>query len=1127
MVTARSAAACGLAVLLTWTAGAAPAAGQAADSSSAWDVTLARGETREIDFTTEEGTFMSVDVSPDGQWLVFDLLAHIYRMPITGGDATVLTQNSGVALNSHPRISPDGRHIAFVSDRRGQSNLWIMDADGSNPRQVFNDLYVRVVEPTWTPDGEYVLVRRSQLARPGSTGGGGGGIWMYHRDGGEGIELVGSDVSGAAWPSISSDGRFIYFQVATSERGDLLRGALQLRRLEVATGEIIEITAGENQQQLRLSSGGAFAPEISPDGRWLAFARRIPDGRISYAGHELGPRTALWLRDLETGAERVVMDPIEFDVAEGMKVLRALPGYDWMPDGNSVVLTQGGRFRRLDVQTGEVTTIPFRARVQRTLSQQAYAPMRIDDDPLQVRFVRWHTASPDGRTLAFQAVGRVWLMDLPAGTPRPLTGARAVPVQNQGSDDGADATLQEPPFEFAPAWSPDGRWIAYTTWDDLEGGHIWRAPAAGGAPERLTGTPGEYVNPAWTPDGSEILAARGAGVTRHNRGLVHSPWYDIVALPAAGGDAELVTKVTLPSGSSFFSVSRSQIVRPTAATDGRIYFAQLVSEDPQDRMALVSVRRDGSDRRVHMTLPYGDEMVPSPDGRRVAFNEGDNIHVVPLPATGTAAEPLHIDKRRGRVPVEKLSAEGGMFPHWRSEGIVEFGSGPSYFAHDVASGTTDTVSIDLRVPRAIAGGTIALTNARIITLEDREVIENGTIVVRDGRVACVGSCEVGGADHVVDATGRTIIPGFVDMHSHHFREYRGIVPRRAFEAAVVLAFGVTTSMDNSMWSHDVFSTAELIEAGEVIGPRAFSTGDPLYAGDRGRQNDLSSFEVTQQNVNRLASWGAVSIKQYMQPRRDQRQWVSEAARRHGGVMVTGEGGDLEYNLGTTMDGQTGWEHPMSYAPLYSDATRFFGMAGAHYSATLVVGGPGPWNEEFFFGESDVWKNEKLRNWLPWQQLVPHTRRRVLRPETDYSFPILAQGVADVIEHGGWGAIGSHGQQHGLASHWEVWMLASALGPMGALEVASLHGAHFLGADRDIGSIRTGKLADLLVLNSNPLDDIRNTLDIMYVMKAGRLYDDETLDEIWPTPRPYGPRPWINPDALVDDVRPLDYWDRRR
>ena len=1127
MITARNAAACCLTLLLTWTVGAAPAAGQAADTSSAWDVTLARGETREIDFTTEEGTFMSVDVSPDGQWLVFDLLAHIYRLPIAGGAATVLTQNSGVAVNSHPRISPDGRHIAFISDRAGQSNLWIMDADGSNPRQVFNDLYVRVVEPTWTPDGEYILVRRSQLARPGSTGGGGGGIWMYHRDGGEGVELIGNDVSGAAWPSISADGRYIYFQVSTGERGDALRGALQLRRLEVATGDIIEITAGENQQQLRLSSGGAFAPEISPDGRWLAFARRIPDGRISYAGHELGPRTALWLRDLETGAERVAMDPIEFDMAEGMKVLRVLPGYDWTPDGSAIVLTQGGRFRRLDVQSGEVTTIPFTARVERTISQQAYAPMRISDDSLQVRFVRWHTASPDGRTLAFQAVGRVWLMDLPDGRPRPLTGARGVPVQNQGSDDGSDAGMQEPPFEFAPAWSPDGRWIAYTTWDDLEGGHIWKAPAQGGTPERLTRVPGEYVNPAWTPDGSEIVAARGAGVTRHNRGLVHSPWYDIVALSASGGDAEFITKVTLPSGTSFFSVSRSQIVRPTAAADGRIYFPQLVSEDPQDRMALVSVRRDGSDRLVHMTLPYGDEMVPSPDGRRVAFNEGDNVHFVPLPSIGTAAEPLHIDKQRGRVPVEKLSTEGGMFPRWRDAGTVEFGSGPTYFAHDVASGTTDTVGIDLRVPRAIARGTIALTGARIVTLEDRQVIENGTVLVRDGRIVCVGSCDAAGADRVVDAAGKTIIPGFVDMHSHNYREYRGIVPRRAFEAAVVLAFGVTTTMDNSMWSHDVFSTAELIEAGEVVGPRAFSTGDPLYAGDRGRQNDLSSFEVTQQNVNRLGSWGAVSIKQYMQPRRDQRQWVSEAARRHGGVMVTGEGGDLEYNLGTTMDGQTGWEHPMSYVPLYSDATRFFGMAGAHYSATLVVGGPGPWNEEYFFGESDVWKNEKLRRWLPWQQLVPHTRRRMLRPQTDYSFPILAQGVADMIEHGGWGAIGSHGQQHGLGSHWEVWMLASALGPMGALEVASLHGAHFLGADQDVGSIRTGKLADLLVLNSNPLDDIRNTLDIQYVMKAGRLYDDETLDEIWPNAKPYGPRPWINPDALVDDVRPLDYWDRRR
>jgi hypothetical protein len=348
----------------------------------------------------------------------------------------------------------------------------------------------------------------------------------------------------------------------------------------------------------------------------------------------------------------------------------------------------------------------------------------------------------------------------------------------------------------------------------------------------------------------------------------------------------------------------------------------------------------------------------------------------------------------------------------------------------------------------------------------------------------------------------------------------------AFETAVPLAYGVTTNLDNSMWSQDIFPAADMIEAGVLVGPRTFSTGDPLYAGDRGRQNELTSYQITEENVKRLASWGAVSLKQYMQPRRAQRQWVSEAARKVG-LMVTAEGSDLNYNLSMIMDGQTGWEHPMSYMPMYSDVAKFFGQSETVYSPTFVVGGPSAWNDEFFLAESNVWQDEKLRLWMPWQQLVPHTRRRMLRPKTDYSYPFMAQILADIIAEGGHGAIGSHGQQHGIGSHWEVWMAASAMGPMGALELATNEGAYFLGAQDDVGSLTGGKLADLMVLNSNPLDDIRNTTDILYVMKGGRLYDGMTLDELWPRQREYGPRPWINEDAWRSGPRGVDYWDLQK
>ena len=177
---------------------------------SEWDVTIPRGQTRTIEFTTTEGTFISVDISPDGAWVVFDLLGHVYRVLAAGGDAECLTCNSGIALNYNPRYAPDGTQIAFISDRKGQNNLWIMDADGENPRPVTEDLMVRAFDPEWTPDGRYLMVRRQEMAALGQPAGG-SGIWLYHVDGGSGVEIVGSDVPGAGSPSASPDGRYVYF----------------------------------------------------------------------------------------------------------------------------------------------------------------------------------------------------------------------------------------------------------------------------------------------------------------------------------------------------------------------------------------------------------------------------------------------------------------------------------------------------------------------------------------------------------------------------------------------------------------------------------------------------------------------------------------------------------------------------------------------------------------------------------------------------------------------------------------------------------------------------------------------------------------------------------------------------
>ena len=1076
----------------------------AAQADTSWDVTKPRGKTREIDFTTTEGTWTQVDLSSDGKWIVFDLLGQIYRMPVAGGAAECLTQESGIAINNQPRISPDGKSIAFISDRKGQMNPWVMDIDGKNAKSVAIESTVLMRYPTWTADGQYIIVLKI-------VGLAGRSLHMYHKNGGTGVELVKGEVGKLPYrPTTSADGRYLYYDVYTARptgfwgQEDVLKGSVQLHRYDLRTGEVTPVTAGEAQQQDRATSGGAYAAEPSPDGRYLSFIRRVPGGTASYKGMKFGPRSSLWIRDLRSGAERLLMDPVEQDLAEeSIPINGTYPAYRWAPDGKSIVLHQGGKIRRVDVASGQVATIPFSARVHRVMSEQAWANAKLSDGPVEVRFVRWFTASPNGRTVAFQALGKIWLKDLPSGAPRRLTA------------DGFG------PFEFQPAWSPDGQSIAFTTWDDAERGALWRVGAGGGQQQRLTPEPGEYANPSWTPDGRTIVVARGAGVTARAMTLSRNPYWDVVSLPASGGDQTQIVQV---EGSN-------QIVRPTVGQNGRVYFAAPklfgppIGLRPNAGVEVASIRMDGSDRKSHVKITNADDAMVSPDGKWVTFAQGMDLFVAPLPVQGSGTAVPQIDKNGGALPVTRLSSEGGIYPRWRGTEIIDFGSANRFFSHNLTTGKTDTVTVKLSAPRDLARGSIALTGARIVTLDQKKVIASGTVVIKAGRITCVGSCSTAGVDRVINASGKTIIPGWVDMHAHHHREHAGMMPKHNFETAIYLAYGVTTTLDPSTSSVEAFPSAELIETGQMVGPRVFSVAEAVTDGDGAGTNDVTTLDAALKEAARRKSWGAVSLKEYLQPTRQQRQWVVEAGRQLG-IRVTAEGSmDMGHKLGMVMDGHTGGEHSTVQAPLYNDFLTFLAKSRYVYSHTPLVSGFAPWNEEYFWQESPVWKDPKQQRWIPWRQLIPHTRRFIMRPESDYSKDIMAQSIADLVALGGLTAVGSHGQQPGLGSHWDVWMAAKATGNMTALEIASMHGATFLGMENDLGSITVGKLGDLMVLNTNPLENIRNTADIKYVMKAGTLYDAMSMDEVWPQVRKYGDYYWYVPEMYRLDDRPVNVWDR--
>ena len=1060
--------------------------------------------TRALRFTTDEGTWMSLDLSPDGKTIVFDLLGDLYTIPATGGAATQITSGSG--FDGQPRFAPDGKSIVFVSDRSGSENLYLVDPDGKRVRPLTRGNAQAFISPDFTPDGQYVVATK------------GGDLWLYHIGGGSGLKLTGNTPPAAvAGPgggnapanfmgaSVSPDGRYIYSGARTGAAGyNQMMGTTQVVMYDRQTGRLATRT---------LNLGTAFRPAISPDGKYLAYASR----QMAVTG--------LKLRELSSGDERWLSNDIQRDDIESRGSRDLLPGYSWTADSKAIVLAHHGKIWSLDVASGKQTPIPFTADVDQLIGELVKFEYPINDTTLTVRQIRGARPSPDGKRLTFSALDRLWIMDLPNGTPRRLT----------SSTDG----------EHQPVWSPDGKYIAYVSWNEY-GGDIWRLPAAGGRPEKLTAQAAFYDDIMYSPNGSRIVAARAARTQRAivndeiNPNLVIT---DLVWIPASGGASTFITSLTNAG-------------RPHFTTDStRIWIYE--SGD-----GLVSMRWDGTDRKAHLKVTgfqapnagptaqprQATELQVSPDGNRVLAQVDNRLFVVPLPVTGGTTPTLSVQSANGgALPFRRLSRIGGDFIGWNSNSKSVFYSlGRAFFQYDLAladslaadstakappsrgegrtggaaaAGPNQPVYEAVRIDVALTAakdrpvGSVVLRGARIITMKGDLVIARGDVVVTNNRIVGVGeqgSVAVPTGARIIDVSGKTIMPGLMDIHAHMWPQW-GVHSPQPYMYTVNLAYGVTTTRDPQTSTADVISYGDAVDVGQIIGPRIYTTGPGIFI-----QDDVSSADDAKEVMRRYSEFYLTeTIKQYMAGDRRQRQWIAMAARAQQ-ITPTLEGGlDFKKNMTEAMDGYAGIEHTLPIAPMYKDAIGLFAQSGTTWTPTLLVQYGGPWAENWWYEHYDILADPKLTHFTPFSELE---RRGLRRPqwfrESEYSFKLFAEQAKKVVEAGGRVGLGGHGQLQGLGVHWELWNIASGgMKPMDVLRVGTIFGAEAIGLQKNLGSIEVGKLADILILDSNPLDDIRNTNTIHYVMKNGRLYEGNTLAEVWPRAKPLPKQWWMTNDAL--------------